>query len=222
MLTCNIAKKGTSGSQRSSPASAFLTWDMDTARNPFQAILRAVIGYVADDLKQKFMYRQIETERLLIRPIKITDTSFILDLLNSDGWLQFIGDRKVENVKDAEKYIQNILDNEKFYYSVFELKESKQKVGIITFLYRDNQQFPDIGFAMLPEFDKKGYAIEATKKYLEEIANEKNINKVIAITLPDNSKSIRLIERLGLKYEDEIQDNTKILYLYSLTLVYNE
>jgi len=52
-----------------------------------------IIGYVADDLKQKFMYRQIETERLLIRPIKITDTSFILDLLNSDGWLQFIGDR---------------------------------------------------------------------------------------------------------------------------------
>ena len=186
------------------------------------AYTQNVIGYVADDLKQKFMYRQIETERLLIRPIKITDTSFILDLLNSDGWLQFIGDRKVENVKDAEKYIQNILDNEKFYYSVFELKESKQKVGIITFLYRDNQQFPDIGFAMLPEFDKKGYAIEATKKYLEEIANEKNINKVIAITLPDNSKSIRLIERLGLKYEDEIQDNTKILYLYSLTLVYNE
>ena len=181
-----------------------------------------VIGYVADDLKQKFMYRQIETERLLIRPINITDTSFILDLLNSDGWLQFIGDRKVKNVVDTEKYIQNILDNEKFYYSVFELKESKQKVGIITFLYRDNQQFPDIGFAMLPEFDKKGYAIEATKKYLEEIANEKKVNKVIAITLPDNSKSIRLIERLGLKYEDEIQDNSKILYLYSRTLFYNE
>lgn len=76
------------------------------------------------------MYRQIETERLLIRPIKITDTSFILDLLNSDGWLQFIGDRKVKNVDEAEKYIQNILDNEKFYYSVFELKESKQKGNI--------------------------------------------------------------------------------------------
>lgn len=168
------------------------------------------------------MYRQIETERLLIRPIKITDTSFILDLLNSEGWLQFIGDRKIKSVVEAEKYIQNILDNEKFFYSVFELKETKLPVGIITFLYRDNQQFPDIGFAMLPKFDKKGYAFEATKQYLEEIANEKKVNKVIAITLPDNSQSIRLIERLGLKYEDEIQDNAKILHLYSRTLVYNE
>lgn len=181
----------------------------------------AVIGYVADNLKQKFMYRQIETELLLIRPIKITDASFILDLLNSDGWLQFIGDRKIKNLVDAEKYIQNILDNEKFYYSVFELKETKQKVGIITFLYRDNQQFPDIGFAMLAEYYKKGYAFEATKKYLEEIANEKKINKIIAITLPDNSSSIRLIERLGLRYEGKFQDKSEILNLYSLTLVNN-
>jgi len=48
---------------------------------------------------------------------------------------------------------------------------------------------------MLPEFDKKGYAIEATKKYLEEIANEKKVNKVIAITLPDNSKTLYLYAR---------------------------
>lgn len=168
------------------------------------------------------MYRQIETERLLIRPIKTTDKSFILNLLNTKGWLQFIGDRKVKDDIDAEKYIEKILDNKNFFYSVFELRETKLPVGIITFLYRDNQQFPDIGFAMLPKFDKNGYAIEATKKYLEEIANEKQVDKVIAITLPDNSKSIRLIERLGLKYEYEIQDNSKILHLYSRTLIENK
>lgn len=164
------------------------------------------------------MYKQIETERLIIRPIKITDTSFILDLLNVEGWLQFIGDRNIKNLIDAEKYIQNILDNEKFFYSVFELKESNQPIGIVTFLYRDNQQFPDIGFAMLPEFESKGYAFEATKRYLEEILNEKQTNKVIAITLPSNSKSIKLIERLGLNFEDKFQDKSEILNRYSLTL----
>lgn len=164
------------------------------------------------------MYRQIETERLIIRPIAIIDSSFIIDLLNSEGWLQFIGDRQVNNVGDAEKYIQKILDNEKAFYSVFELKETKQPVGIITFLFRDNQQFPDIGFAMLPEFEGKGYAIEATKKYLQEILSEKQLHKIIAITLPNNLKSIRLIERLGLKYEDKFQDKSGILNLYSLTI----
>jgi RimJ/RimL family protein N-acetyltransferase len=168
------------------------------------------------------MYRQIETERLFIRPITTSDKSFILKLLNTQGWLKFIGDRKVRDEIDAEKYIQNILDNKNYFYSVFERKYDREPLGIITFLYRDNQQFPDIGFAMLPEFDKKGYASEAAKKYLEEIVNDKKVNKVIAITLPDNSKSIRLLERLGLKYENEIQNNSELLHLYSLTLADNK
>lgn len=168
------------------------------------------------------MYREIETERLLIRPIRIADTSFIINLLNSDGWLQFIGDRKVKSAGEAEQYIQNILENSNVFYSVLEFKETKIPVGIITFLYRDNQQFPDIGFAMLPEFQKRGFAFEANKQYLKEIENENKIKKVIAITLPDNLPSIRLIQRLGLTYEYEIQNNAEVLHLYSRTLIYNE
>jgi RimJ/RimL family protein N-acetyltransferase len=91
-------------------------------------------------------------------------------------------------------------------------------IGIITFLHRDNQQFPDIGFAMLPKFYNKGYAFEAASKYLEEIANEKKVNKIIAITLPENNKSIRLIEKLGLKYECNYVDKSEVLNLYSLTV----
>lgn len=164
------------------------------------------------------MYKQIETERLLIRPIEITDSEFILNLLNSDGWLQFIGDSKIKNIEDAEKYIQRILDNQNYYYSVFELKETKQPIGIITYLFRDTQEFPDIGFARLPEYDKQGYTYEATNKYLEEIIKEQKVNKIIAITLPHNVKSINLIKRLGLKFENEFQNNAEILNLYSLTL----
>jgi len=164
------------------------------------------------------MHIQIETDRLLIRPIKIADKSFILDLLNTKGWLQFIGDRKVKDEIDAEKYIQTIIENKNFFYNVFELRELKMPIGIITFLHRDNQQFPDIGFAMLPDFYNKGYAFEAANKYLEEIANEKKVNKIIAITLPENNKSIRLIEKLGLKYEYNYLDKTEMLNLYSLTI----
>ena len=163
------------------------------------------------------MHIQTETDRLLIRPIKIADKSFILDLLNTKGWLQFIGDRKVKDEVDAEKYIQTILDNKNFFYHVFEIREIKMPIGIITFLYRDNQKFPDLGFAMLPEYYNKGYAFEAAKKYLEEIANEKKVNKIIAITLPENKNSIRLIEKLGLKYEYNYLDKTEMLNLYSLT-----
>jgi RimJ/RimL family protein N-acetyltransferase len=43
------------------------------------------------------------------------------------------------------------------------------------------------------------YAFEATKHYLAHVQNNKSIKKVIAITLPGNSNSINLLEKLGLK-----------------------
>jgi RimJ/RimL family protein N-acetyltransferase len=161
------------------------------------------------------MYNQIETERLTIRPIQLGDKSFILDLLNTKGWLQFIGDRKIRDEKDAENYIQKII---KFFYSVFEIKETAQPIGIITLLYRDNYKYPDIGFAMLPKFEKRGFAFEASKEYLNTIKSEITGKKIIAITLPENKKSIRLIEKLGLKYEDNFVDNSQTLHLYAMKI----
>ena len=68
------------------------------------------------------MYEQIETERLIIRPIKLNDKSFILDLLNTKSWLQFIGDRKIKDEKDAENYIQKIIDNRNFFTAFLKSK----------------------------------------------------------------------------------------------------
>jgi [ribosomal protein S5]-alanine N-acetyltransferase len=164
------------------------------------------------------MYKILETERLLIRPIAITDKGFILSLVNSEGWLKFIGDRNIKDEPDAEKYIQKILDNQRFFYSVFELKETNEPVGIVTFLHRDTYEFPDIGFAILPEFEKKGYAYEASKKYLDEIIGEEKLQKIIAITIPENEKSSRLLEKLGLRFEKTIKSDGDTLSLYSVTV----
>ena len=51
----------------------------------------------------------IETDRLLIRPLSIVDDDFILELVNSEGWLRFIGDREVGSIEDARAYIQKYL-----------------------------------------------------------------------------------------------------------------
>jgi [ribosomal protein S5]-alanine N-acetyltransferase len=176
-----------------------------------------VVQEKEDYTLNKQMYKQFETDRLLIRPISLTDKGFILALVNSEGWLKFIGDRNIKNTSDAEKYIQKILDNSNFFYSVFELKETNEPIGIVTFLYRDNQEFPDIGFALLPGFENKGYTFEATKAYLDKVLSKKNVSTVTGITFPENKKSIRLLERLGLIFEKNFIKNDETLSLYSLT-----
>jgi len=162
------------------------------------------------------MYSHLETDRLIIRPLSLNDCAFILELLNSKGWIKYIGDRKVVDLNGAQEYIKKILENENYYYNVFEIKETNVPIGIVTFLYRKEFDFPDIGYAMLPNFEKKGYAFEATKHYLVHVQNKKSIEKVIAITLPGNSNSISLLEKLGLKQESSFFEDQTQLSLYSI------
>jgi RimJ/RimL family protein N-acetyltransferase len=158
----------------------------------------------------------LETERLYIRPLMIKDVDFIIQLLNSKGWIQFIGDRNVKDAQSANEYIQRILSNNKFFYNVFEIKETNAPIGIVTFLYRENYDSPDIGFAMLSQYEKRGYAFEATKKYLVKLI-ENNICKIIAITKPENKNSIRLLIKLGLHFEKTFLENNEELEMYSTT-----
>ncbi len=167
-------------------------------------------------LKNQKMYLYLETERLRIRPIKLTDAPFMLKLVNSEGWIKFIGKRNISNLKAAQKYIQKILNHENFYYNVFELKGTQQAIGIVTFLKRETEKFPDIGFALLPEFEKKGYTFEASQKYLEEIIARNVYDNIIAVTIPENYKSIRLLKKLGLEYEGDYTNEGKTLSYYGL------
>ena len=164
------------------------------------------------------MYKETQTERLLIRPINLGDKNFIYSLVNTNGWLKYIGDRNIKNIADAENYIQKILENKNYYYNVFEIKDTKEPIGIITFLNRDNHEFPDIGFALLPQFEKKGYTFEASKKYLTEIISLNLYKKIIGITVPENYNSIKLLQRLGLEFESNFIGNNKILSQYIITI----
>ncbi|MAU72781.1 MAG: hypothetical protein CML04_11865 [Pseudozobellia sp.] len=162
------------------------------------------------------MYANLETERLYIRPIELKDSSFLKVLVNSKGWLQFIGDRLVSNEKDAEQYLRNIREKANCYYHVFALKDDNVSIGVVTFLKRENHEFPDIGFAILPEFEGKGYALEASRSYLIKMQEAFIGENIIAITLSHNIKSINLLKKLGLKYQYDYKEKEEKLSLFSL------
>ena len=43
----------------------------------------------------------LKTERLQLRQFTLDDSEFIIRLLNSEGWLKFIGDRNVQTKEQA-------------------------------------------------------------------------------------------------------------------------
>lgn len=158
----------------------------------------------------------IETERLLLRPIRLNDSTFILKLLNSKGWLEFIGDRKVRTESAAKAYLQKVIESRNTFYTLFEIKGTQTPVGIISFLERAEEDFPDLGFALLPKFEGKGYTVEAAGSYLQEIKRNNKFENIIAKTLSRNKRSIAVIRKLGLNYAfDKVKDGELISY-YSL------
>lgn len=156
----------------------------------------------------------LTTARLLIEPLAITDENFILELVNTEGWIKFIGNRNIASQIEACEYIRKILDNKKISYWVVKLNDNGDKVGIITFIKRDYLEHHDIGFAFLPYFCKKGYAYEATKAVLEQLIRERNLSHIFATTVPENTSSVRLLKKIGLVFKKEIIVEKVKLHVY--------
>ena len=168
------------------------------------------------------MKQIIVTERLVLREVNINDADFILDLLNSKGWLQFIGDRNVRSLPDAEKYIadriiKSYIDHGLGLYLV-ELKTSGTAIGLCGLIKRDTLDDIDIGFAFLPEYNGFGYAFEAAISTLQFAFESLEINRLVAITTPDNINSIKLLEKIGMQFEKKILfEEKEELFLFGIT-----
>ena len=151
-----------------------------------------------------------ETNRLVLSKITVDDALFILELMNTPGWIKYIGDRNVRTVEDAATYIQNnqlkVYEAHEFgYYKVQVKAENLKPIGSFGLLKRDTLDHVDIGFSLLPEYEGKGYGIEGTKAIMELAKNTFNIKTICAITLPINKPSIHLLEKLGLSYQKTVK-----------------
>ncbi len=162
------------------------------------------------------MQNTIATERLLLRGLTQEDADFILELVNTPEWITFIGDRNVRTLGDALAYIQAIIDNPHYRYWVVCLKESNRQVGIVTVIKREYLEHHDIGFAFLPQYSQNGYAFEAAKAVLEAEMQSGRHTHFLATTLPANQASIKLLLKLGLRFEKEIQIENTVLHVYAI------
>ena len=167
-------------------------------------------------------YAHFETERLFLQPTTEEDAGFILELLNSPKWLEYIGDRNVHTEEDAKQYIKNKISPqlEKLGFGNYTLirKTDKVKIGSCGLYDREGLEGIDIGFAMLPAFEGLGYGFESASKVLEIGRTVFNLERFSAITTKNNLASQRLIEKLGLRYIETIRipNDEEELLLYRL------
>lgn len=161
------------------------------------------------------MQTSYTTQRLELHELTTDDHEFILELVNSPEWLKFISDGNSKTNEQVTEYIKKIIDNPNYTYWVVRLQDGRQPIGVITFMKRDYLEHYDIGFAFLSRFAKQGYAFEATAAVLHEVSSNLTDTHILAVTIPENTSSIRLLEKLGFSYDRELIRDAEKLLLYS-------
>ena len=151
----------------------------------------------------------LETARLLLRQLTPDDAPFILTLLNDPAFLEYIGDRGVHTLEDARQYIRQspmaMYKREGFGLYLTALSENNTPIGICGLIKRDGLEDVDIGFAFLPQYRGQGYAYEAAAATMTYGYNSVGLKRIVAITHPDNTPSIKLLERLGMTFSGMIR-----------------
>lgn len=145
--------------------------------------------------------RSGEKPEVALREINLADAEFIHALYTGSDFRQMIGDRGITSLQDARHYIeQNIRASyQKHGFGLWLVEYQTVAVGICGLVKRDHLPYPDLGFALLPEYYGQGLARSAAAKTLERAHQQLHLSTLLAITSPTNQRSQKLLLALGFK-----------------------
>lgn len=176
------------------------------------------------NIEKRGCMRKIETERLLLRPWKLTDKEDLYEYAQSDlvgpsaGWKPHV------DINESVEIIKMFMNDEEVY--AIELKEEKKIIGG----FGIHKRYPDpelkdlnqreIGYVLNPKYWGNGYVPEASKEAINYCFNVLKTDIVWCCHYDFNAKSKRVIEKSGFKYhftkEEVLErlDNKKVTTLY--------
>ncbi|MDB5906408.1 MAG: family N-acetyltransferase [Massilia sp.] len=150
------------------------------------------------------MMHVLDTERLRLRTLVQEDAPFYLEVVNTPGFIEYIGDRGIRTIDAARKAIadgpmamQAALGHS---LCVVELKGDGTPIGMCGLIKRETLPEVDVGYAFLPRFGGQGYATEAAAGVLA-YAPSIGIRRVLAITSPGNAGSNAVLRKIGMRFQ---------------------
>ena len=152
--------------------------------------------------------RALSTARLRIRPFVRDDAAFIVAMLNDPDWIRFIGQRNIASLDDARNYLDSgpiaMYAEHGLGLCAVERRDDRAVIGMCGLIRRPGLDAVDIGYALLPAARGQGFAEEAARAVLEHGSRELGIGRIVAILDPANVRSVRVLERIGMRQEGEV------------------
>lgn len=170
------------------------------------------------------MKKPIETERLILRELQLSDADGMFELDSNPNVHLFLGNRPVKHIKESIEYIENIQKQYQNYgigrWAVI-LKETNEFIGwsgikYITDEINKHQNFYELGYRFIEEHWGKGYASEAGKAFVDYAFKELKAEVLYAYADAGNEGSRKILEKLGFHFVNSFSYQEELEVWYEL------
>lgn len=161
----------------------------------------------------------IETERLILREFEPQDAAVFYKLNEDIEVIQYTGDVAFHSLDEAISFFKNYSDYKRNGFGRWSvvLKSNQEVIGWCGLKLHDDK-LVDIGYRFFKKYWSKGYATESAAACIKYGFNELNLSSIIGRTMSENIGSVKVLEKIGLKYlKTGNCDGLKNALIYSIS-----
>jgi RimJ/RimL family protein N-acetyltransferase len=159
----------------------------------------------------------IETERLILRRFTPDDVEELLALRTDPEVRRYLGDQSRERVEQRLLYYISHYEPHGFGVWGVVSKATGALIGWCGLLFLDGTDEVEVGYGVAREYWGQGLMTEAARASLRYGFERAGLKRIVAIAIPENTASRRVMEKLGMRYEKEARfyDHDVVYYAIS-------
>ncbi len=159
-----------------------------------------------------------QTERLFLREFNENDAIHFFQMNNDPDVVKYTGDGPFESLEDAKYFLANYKDydlNNMGRWAVC-LKETGEFLGWCGLKYHPKEKLVEVGYRFYKKNWNKGYATESTSASLDYGFKELKLLEIYAHSHIENTNSIHVINKCGLKFVKQFEYDGMPANLYKI------
>lgn len=147
----------------------------------------------------------LQTPRPILREFIIDDATSFYELNLNPNVIKYTGNQPFRSIAEAEDFLKNYQDYKLNGFGRWAVlnKKSNEFLGWCGLKFGGNET--DIGFRFFENHWNKGFATESAKACLDYGFETLGLNEIVGRAMKENVASVKVLEKIGLKFEKEME-----------------
>ena len=159
----------------------------------------------------------IETERLLLRRFTSEDADKLVALRADPEVMRYIGSQSREKVLQRLGYYLSLYESHGFGMWAVVHKQIGALIGWCGLMYLDGTEEVEVGYGVAKQYWGQGLMTEAARASLRYGFERARLERIVAVAMPENAASRRIMEKLGMRYEKNARFYNHDLVYYAIS-----